>query len=571
MDLDSISLLFTGHDANSYSTESENSERSESSESEENGDSSEEDEDEDEDEYEDYKYDGCDEPENSDITPETIQYVLSDNTMYIYDKHFKLFKYDLHGNMDIIRREKHILGKCDCDLESIQFKRFMQNRMRYNNNYESMNHFMKLLNKELHLDRFGLVPAGGVFSSIINNNLTDVDLFMVAQSQEEAESKLRDFVIFLRTKNQTDLDDRNDDTLNRRNFPFADALVEPSVMFDLGERSYKNFKKLKEFLYDASGYEIYITKNCITFYVGCGKRIKCQLILRWYNRPEQIIERFDIATTMIYYYDNNIYMNAEARFAFSHKCIIVNIEKRKLNYAYRIAKYARRGFDLLFYDCILPQRGKFILDNIQFSILNKFGKQKYICTMKKIKNSKMELMRNELYALNIIKPDDLVGLYETNGKYYNICDIIEDNVVASLNGTDNLTGVITLEDDNDIFNFRPMNIGAYFRRYVYTISKPNHFMRLYTRGIIPDVSQFITKGGNEIFDDVESKQSTPRPRPNSNLLEYLMDNTNFTLCKITFEHYSSPAYDCAIKSMSPEEFYMKYYKPNIIAGISFAQ
>lgn len=221
---------------------------------------------------------------------------------------------------------------------------------------------------QLQINRFNLAIAGGIFSVLFGNNIqklkeSDIDLFIIAQSKEEAYKNVSDFCEHMKLWSEVP----------------------------------------------------YITSNCITFNcsfpVRLFEKIKIQLILRWHNTPSQIIEKFDIAPAMIYMHQDVIYCNAEAKFAYQTGYMIANIERRRNNYAYRIKKYLNRNIGILFYECNFELRTQFTLDGINFRIessedryliclLRKIDgqgiKQNYYCTDKKY--DELELTIDNIYA-----------------------------------------------------------------------------------------------------------------------------------------------------------------------------
>jgi len=204
--------------------------------------------------------------------------------------------------------------------------------------FDFMKKYIDEIYADLSLYNYNFVIAGGIFSYLMGIKpnrgrfVSDVDLFIVANTEEEAHERAKSFYELMQSRNA----------------------------------------------------RTYITENCMTFiYQMEFYKFNLQLILRWHNTPEQVIEKFDLAPAMMYAYHGKIYCNAEARFAFTHNCIIANIEKRRNNYSYRIKKYMARNFGVLMYDCVLPEFGTFTLDTMVYTI--KQSECNYIkCEIQKI-------------------------------------------------------------------------------------------------------------------------------------------------------------------------------------------
>jgi len=236
---------------------------------------------------------------------------------------------------------------------------------------------------DLHIDYFNFVIAGGIFSYLMGIPesteyfKSDIDLFIVADDEEEA----RENVI----------------------------------------RFYEYVNRMNDF-------KIYMTENCMTIkYINSrfGFRADVQLVLRWHKKPEQVIEKFDQSPTMIYMYKGTVYYNAEGCFAFTHNCMIANIEKRRNNYSYRIKKYMDRNFGILMYDCELPREGEFTLDYVVYKITATEGNYLF-CDLQKI--SREGLLYN----------------YYSSDKIYDDEYLTNDNVQAGMYNVNssNITGIV---------------------------------------------------------------------------------------------------------------------------------
>lgn len=88
---------------------------------------------------------------------------------------------------------------------------------------------------------------------------------------------------------------------------------------------------------------IYVTKNCITVFNGRT----FQFILKWYNSIVDVLNDFDLGSSMGAFDGEKIYFNAEGKFAFETGYNIINLKKCRQSYKNRIIKYTNRGFGLL--------------------------------------------------------------------------------------------------------------------------------------------------------------------------------------------------------------------------------
>jgi hypothetical protein len=89
---------------------------------------------------------------------------------------------------------------------------------------------------------------------------------------------------------------------------------------------------------------IYITKNCITAYED-GKIF--QFILKWYDSIIDVLNDFDLGSSMGAFDGKQFYFNAEGKFSFESKHNIINLKKCRYSYKNRIQKYMTRGYDIL--------------------------------------------------------------------------------------------------------------------------------------------------------------------------------------------------------------------------------
>ena len=111
---------------------------------------------------------------------------------------------------------------------------------------------------------------------------------------------------------------------------------------------------------------IYVSNNCITAVRGFKV---FQFILKWYESIVDVLNDFDLGSSMVAYDGFNFHTNAEGKFAFETGYNIVNLKKCRYSYKYRIQKYIDRGFGLLHTE--LAEKNSYI-DN-KHDYLNEFA------------------------------------------------------------------------------------------------------------------------------------------------------------------------------------------------------
>jgi len=234
----------------------------------------------------------------------------------------------------------------------------------------------------LRLGELNIVIAGGVFSCLMGihpaDNASDIDLFIIANSREEAISTVKRF-------------------------------------YEMHSTS-------------INGYEVqvYMSENCITFITH---QHTIQLILRWYEKPEQVIEKFDLAPCMIFMYNREIYCNAEAKFWYQHNCMILNPAKRRNTFSPRLKKYMKRNMGVLMYDCVLPTEGSFTINKLSFRIIESSGNYINCALSYKSEDSGESDWSDVSDEYNNSEESNEPKFYESSDTYESL-DIVVNNAIA---------------------------------------------------------------------------------------------------------------------------------------------
>lgn len=148
------------------------------------------------------------------------------------------------------------------------------------------------------LKKNGIVIAGGYFTSAeIGYHKTDIDLFIIAESRDEAITKIINLLYYLNT------------------LP-----------------SYRH--------------TYLVTRNCITIQLSHHETF--QIICRYFPNIMAIFDTFDISAACVAYDGEKCYMNAESVYTFATATIIYNPKRRHNNFVARLKKYYERGFAVLF-------------------------------------------------------------------------------------------------------------------------------------------------------------------------------------------------------------------------------
>jgi len=115
-------------------------------------------------------------------------------------------------------------------------------------------------------------------------------------------------------------------------------------IFMIGKDNVKErINNLVKHILDNNIGKIYLSKNCITIY----NDYTIQIILNHYDSIIDIINDFDLGSSMVAYDGKQIYTNAEGLFAYNTGYNIFNLNKIRHSYSSRILKYNDIGFGFL--------------------------------------------------------------------------------------------------------------------------------------------------------------------------------------------------------------------------------
>lgn len=173
---------------------------------------------------------------------------------------------------------------------------------------------MNLIDSILEIiDNKAAIVAGGSLISKINNN-SDIDIFLVGINENEANKiieklfKINKFIIA--KKNNQD----------------------------------KNSKYIKSYL-------ITLTEHTYSFFFRRNghrddQKIEIQIILRLYKSPAEIIYGFDIDCCGFLYDGKTMFCTERAKYSYENKINHFDIDRMSPSYAYRLAKYKKRGYKI---------------------------------------------------------------------------------------------------------------------------------------------------------------------------------------------------------------------------------
>lgn len=98
-------------------------------------------------------------------------------------------------------------------------------------------------------------------------------------------------------------------------------------------------------------------KHCVTIISEFPNR-KLQIILRLYRSPSEVLVGFDVDCCSVGYNGHDVYMTPRAHAAIVKQRNTVDVSRRSPSYEHRLAKYAVRGFEVLystvFHPVLLP-------------------------------------------------------------------------------------------------------------------------------------------------------------------------------------------------------------------------
>ena len=104
---------------------------------------------------------------------------------------------------------------------------------------------------------------------------------------------------------------------------------------------------LKSIKKNASNYVL--RSNTLSFYLGipsAGCHFDCQLIFRLYTSPSEIVHGFDLDCVGILYDRKNLWCTRRAFYSLENKINWFDPSRSSPSYAYRLSKYALRGFNV---------------------------------------------------------------------------------------------------------------------------------------------------------------------------------------------------------------------------------
>jgi hypothetical protein len=99
---------------------------------------------------------------------------------------------------------------------------------------------------------------------------------------------------------------------------------------------------------------VYRTHGCITFHVNYSPDSEdlpgpylVQVILRRYSTVGEVIHGFDLGSSAVLWDGERVILTGLGKFAAEHGANILNLAARRASYEHRLARYFKRGFDLV--------------------------------------------------------------------------------------------------------------------------------------------------------------------------------------------------------------------------------
>lgn len=241
-----------------------------------------------------------------------------------------------------------------------------------------------------------LIVCGGALTSLCNEDIeleleyspikSDIDFFFYDLSVNEAKSmrlKIIDYIVELWKP-----------LIGNKQLKFR--YLEPETLLDV------------DFVIERNEYVT--TINIIEHYSGVDwkdnhitHKYVYQFIHRIYPDISSIIGGFDLSACMLAYDGNELYATPLGAWSIKNKCIIVDMTRRSTSYEYRLSKYLRRGFTILFPGLLQYTIQKHLTSKILES--DEYKKTKFI----HMTNS----YANEL-GLNIMDPRTIIYSYHPN-------------------------------------------------------------------------------------------------------------------------------------------------------------
>ena len=256
----------------------------------------------------------------------------------------------------------------------------------------------------------GLVVAGGLMTAKEYYQIKDVDIFIIADNENQAKKQINVFLDHIR--------------------PLCEKIV--------------------------------VTKNCITILPYKFSMVPIQIICRYYKKAADIISDFDISAACVYYDGEEFYFNEESKFTYETGYIILNANRINSSFANRLNKYINKGFGL-----VLPYMDNNVLNSLLISdcdndckniniffeslVINVTPKHKSTCkyhgyNYKQINT--IQSISNKMLLKNIDIPEEYTILkqkqeqYEQN-EYYGELNY-KSNSCIEKNNTKMLTGEVKL-------------------------------------------------------------------------------------------------------------------------------
>jgi hypothetical protein len=86
------------------------------------------------------------------------------------------------------------------------------------------------------------------------------------------------------------------------------------------------------------------THHCVTF---INKDCKVQVILRKYDNVAHVLYDFDLGSSAVGLYANELWFSAAALVSYTYQCNVLNLAARSFSYEHRLVKYVKRGFSIV--------------------------------------------------------------------------------------------------------------------------------------------------------------------------------------------------------------------------------
>ena len=139
-------------------------------------------------------------------------------------------------------------------------------------------------------------------------------------------------------------------------------------IYGLSEEEANN--KIEEILLYFGPKSITRTAHALTF---TAKYLKIQIILRLYKTQAEILHGFDVDSCCVGSDGTNIYMTKRSHYAFKHMVNFVDFDRASPTYEYRLLKYMKRGFSVYVpeLDCT---RIKSLTVDLEKRLANEFAK-----------------------------------------------------------------------------------------------------------------------------------------------------------------------------------------------------